>query len=148
MSDIEARVFRAVVDTSVVVAALRSREGASNAILRLIATRRIAALATPALFLEYEEVLKRPEHRAAHALDDKGIDGFLAALASVIEPVTVHIGWRPQLCDPADEMVLEAAINGRADAIVTFNAKDFIPAANRFGLLVLRPAGVLDKVRQ
>lgn len=92
--------------------------------------------------------MKRPEHRAVHLLDDGGIGGFLAALASAIEPVTVHISWRPQLRDPADEMVLEAAINGRADAIVTFNTKDFIPAANRFGLSVLRPADVLDKVRR
>jgi len=141
-------VLRAVIDTSVVVSALRSLEGASNTVLRLVARRRIVALATPALFLEYEEVLKRPEQRAGHLLDDESIARFLAALASAIEPVTVHIGWRPQLRDPADEMVLEAAINGRADAIVTFNAKDFEPAASRFGLSVLRPADVLDKVRR
>jgi putative PIN family toxin of toxin-antitoxin system len=140
-------VLRTVIDTSVVVAALRSREGASNEVLRLIATGRIAALATPALFLEYEEVLKRPEQRAVHGLDSREVEGFLMALASAIEPVTVHFGWRPQLHDPADEMVLEAAINGRADAIVTFNVRDFAPAATRFGLSTLRPAEALDEVR-
>src|ERR1700749_2807901 len=99
MSDMRPRVLRTVIDTSVVVAALRSREGASNALLRLVGTGQIRALATPALFLEYEEVLKRPEQRAAHGLDHHAVDRFLAALASAVEPVQVHIGWRPQLRD-------------------------------------------------
>jgi putative PIN family toxin of toxin-antitoxin system len=139
--------LRAVIDTSVVIAALRSRRGASSALLRLVATGRLATLATPALFLEYEEVLKRPAQRAVHGLDHGTIDTFLAALASAIEPVTVHIAWRPQLRDPSDEMVLEAAINGRADVIVTFNVKDFAPAA-RFGVSVRLPADVLKEARR
>jgi len=127
------------------VAALRSRTGASNEALRLVDLGREAALATPALFLEYEEVLMRPEQRASHGLSTQQVEGFLAALASAVEPVAVHIAWRPQLRDPADEMVLEAAINGRADAIVTFNVKDFIPAG-RFGTSVIRPADLLDRM--
>jgi putative PIN family toxin of toxin-antitoxin system len=138
-------VLRVVLDTSVVVAALRSRIGASNEVLRLVARRRITALATPALFLEYEDVLMRPEQSAVHGLNVREIERVLAALASAVEPVTVHIAWRPQLRDPSDEMVLEAAINGQADALVTFNVKDFIPA-KRFGLSVVRPADLLDKV--
>jgi putative PIN family toxin of toxin-antitoxin system len=130
------------------VAALRSRKGASNALLRLVARQQIVALATPALFLEYEEVLKRPEHLIAHGLDTDGIEGFLAAFASAIEPVTIHIGWRPQLRDPSDEMVLEAAINGRADAIVTFNLRDFAPAGPQFGISVLLPADALKETRR
>jgi putative PIN family toxin of toxin-antitoxin system len=138
-------VLRVVLDTSVLVSGLRSRTGASNEVLRLIATGRLAGVATPALFLEYEEVLLRPEQRTVHGLRPSQIERFLAALASALEPVTVHIGWRPQLRDPADEMVLEAAINGRADAIVTFNLKDFVPAA-RFGVSVVRPADVLHRI--
>jgi putative PIN family toxin of toxin-antitoxin system len=141
-------VLRAVIDTSVVVAALRSRQGASNALLRFVARRRLAALATPALFLEYEEVLKRSEHHAVHGLDHEEIDRFLAAFASAIEPVTIHIGWRPQLRDPSDEMVLEAAINGHAHAIVTFNTRDFAPAAQQFGISVLIPANALKEIRR
>jgi putative PIN family toxin of toxin-antitoxin system len=146
MSAINSPVLRVVLDTSVVVAALRSRAGASNEILRLVSQGRVVALATPALFLEYEDVLARPEQRTAHGLDDLGIGRFLQALASVIEPVTVHIGWRPQLRDPSDEMVLEAAINGGADAIVTFNVRDFVPAG-RFGITVMRPGDLLVRVR-
>jgi putative PIN family toxin of toxin-antitoxin system len=141
-------VFRAVIDTSVIVAALRSRLGASNAVLRLVGSGRVTALATPALFLEYEDVLKRAEQRAAHGLDEEGIERFMAALASTIEPVEVHFAWRPQLRDPSDEMVLEAAINGRADALVTFNVRDFAAAAARFRLAVRRPAELLDEIRR
>jgi putative PIN family toxin of toxin-antitoxin system len=139
-------VLRVVLDTSVIVAAFRSRLGASNELLRLAARGRITALATPALFLEYEDVLMRPEQRSVHGLGVRDVERVLASLASVVEPVTVHIAWRPQLRDPSDEMVLEAAINGRADALGTFNVDDFAPA-KRFGLSVARPADILDKVK-
>ena len=129
-----------------IVAGLRSRTGASNSILRLVAGEMIRLLATPGLFLEYEEVLKRPEQRAVHKLDTAHIDGFLSALAGAIEPVDVHIAWRPQLRDAADEMVLEAAINGRSDALVTFDVRDFAPAISRFRLRVVRPAEILKEV--
>jgi putative PIN family toxin of toxin-antitoxin system len=140
-------VFRLVLDTSVIVAALRSRLGASNAILRLIAEQKIRPLATPSLFLEYEAVLKRPEQRVAHKFDLPQIDQFLSALVSAIEPVEVHIAWRPQLRDPADEMVLEAAINGRADALVTFNVRDFVGVSERFGLKLFSPSELLNRMR-
>ena len=138
---------RVVLDTSVVVAGLRTRLGAGNAVLRLVANRRLVLLATPPLFLEYEDVLNRPEQRLAHGLAPERIDEFLAELAALIEPVEVHFLWRPQARDPNDEMVLEAAINGRADAVVTYNVRDFAVAAARFGISVLGPADLLKKVR-
>jgi putative PIN family toxin of toxin-antitoxin system len=139
---------RIVLDTSVVVAGLRTRLGAGNAVLRLVAERRLVLLATPPLFLEYEDVLKRPEHRLAHGLSPEAIDGFLAELAALVEPVEVHFQWRPQSRDPNDEMVLEAAINGQADALVTYNVADFAAAAERFRIAVLRPAELLKKVKK
>ena len=126
---------------------LRTRSGAGNAVLRLVADRRLVLLATRPLFLEYEDVLKRPEHRLAHGLAEEEIDEFLAELAALIEPVEVHFIWRPQARDPNDEMVLEAAINGHADALVTYNIRDFAPARSRFGILVLSAAELLKKVR-
>jgi putative PIN family toxin of toxin-antitoxin system len=137
------RYARVVLGTSVVVAALRSRSGASNALLRLVARREVVPLVTAALFLEYEEVLKRPEQRLAHGLELDRIDRFLAALASACEPVEIWFRWRPQLADPSDEMVLEAAVNAGADALVTHNVRDFAVAAQRFRLRVLRPGEVL-----
>ena len=139
--------MRIVLDTSAVVAGLRTRLGAGNAILRLVARRRLVLLATPPLFLEYEDVLKRPEHQLAHGLPPEAVDEFLAELAALIEPVEVHFQWRPQARDPNDEMVLEAAINGRADALVTYNIADFARAAERFRVPVLHPAKLLKKVK-
>ena len=138
---------KVVLDTDVIVAALRSATGGSNAVLREVAHGRLVPLATPALFLEYEAVLKRPEQRLAHGLELSDIDRFLAALASSCEPVEVSFQWRPQLSDANDEMVLEAAVNGRADALVTHNVRDFATGAARFGLRVLRPGEVLKELR-
>ncbi len=104
-------------------------------------------MATPPLFLEYEDVLKRPEHCLAHGLTPLEMDEFLAELAALIEPVEVHFQWRPQTRDPNDEMVLEAAINGEADAIVTYNVADFAEAGERFAIPILRPAELLKKVK-
>jgi putative PIN family toxin of toxin-antitoxin system len=138
---------RLVLDMSVIVAGLRSRRGAALALLRLIGERLITPLAAPALFLEYEEVLKRPEQRLATGLSIEQIDFFLAALSDAIEPVELHYRWRPQVQDPADEMVLEVAINGRADALVTHNVRDFEGGASRFAIPLLRPAEVLKRMR-
>lgn len=138
---------RVVLDTSVVVAALRSRSGAGNAVVRLVANRRLVPLATPPLFLEYEDVLKRPEHRLVHGLTPDEVDEFLAELAALIEPVEVHFQWRPQSRDPNDEMVLEAAINGAADVLVTYNVADLAIAWERFGIRVLSPPELLRKVK-
>lgn len=139
--------LRIVLDTSVVVAGLRTRFGAGNAVLRLVAQKRVRLLATPPLFLEYEDVLNRPEHRLVHGLSPDEIDEFLAELAALIEPVEVHFRWRPQTRDPNDEMVLEAAINGQADALVTYNVSDFAQARERFEISVMTPSDLLKKVK-
>jgi putative PIN family toxin of toxin-antitoxin system len=138
---------RIVLDTSVVVAALRSRLGAGNAVLRLVASGRLVALATPPLFLEYEEVLLRPEQRLAHGLTPHEVEDFLAEFAALMEPVELHFRWRPQSPDSSDEMVIEAAVNGRADAVVTYNIRHFLLPCRRFGVPVLTPAELLKKVK-
>ena len=138
---------RVVVDTSVVVAALRTRSGAGNAVLRLVANRRLVALATPPLFLEYEDVLKRPEQRLGHGLTIESVDEFLAEFAALLEPVEVHFLWRPQTRDANDEMVLEAAVNGRADALVTHNVRDFERAASKFELHIITPQQCLKEMK-
>lgn len=93
-------------------------------------------------------MLKRPEQRSVSGLILADIDRALAALAVAIEPVDVRFVWRPQLSDPNDEMVLEAAVNGRADALVTHNLGDFATAAPRFGLLVIPPGNLLERIRR
>ena len=96
--------IRAVLDTSVIVAGLRSRHGASNVILAKVARRELKPLVTTPLFLEYEAVLKRPEQQIATRLNPTQVDRFLAAFASAAEGIDTHFRWRPQLRDPADEL--------------------------------------------
>jgi putative PIN family toxin of toxin-antitoxin system len=138
--------MRVVLDTSVIVSALRSRHGASNRLLQMAILRRFRILATPALFLEYEEVLKRPLQCAVHGLSPERLNAFLTGLAGIIEPVRVFYQWRPQMQDADDEMVLESALNGRAEAIVTHNLGDFRPAATKFHLRVVRPADFVKEM--
>jgi putative PIN family toxin of toxin-antitoxin system len=139
---------RIVLDTSVVVAGLRTRSGAGNAVLRLVASRRLVLQASAPLFLEYEDALQRAEQRLAHGLTLDQVDEFLAELAALVEPVELHFRWRPQVRDLNDEMVLETAINGRADALVTYNIADFAAAGRRFRIPVLPPADLLRKVKR
>jgi putative PIN family toxin of toxin-antitoxin system len=130
---------RIVLDANVLVSAVRSALGPSFALIQVIRAGGITMCCNPALFLEYEDVLKRPLQRAASGLTVGDINEILMDLASHIEPVNAHYRWRPQLRDPSDEMVLEAAVNANVDAIVTYNLRDFKPAAN-FGIRVLSPA--------
>jgi predicted nucleic acid-binding protein len=71
---------------------------------------------------------------------------LLDAVASVSEPVRPAFLWRPSLRDADDDMVLEVAVNGRANAIVTFNRRDFLPATERFGIEVLSPGATIERL--
>lgn len=139
--------MRVVLDTSVLVAAGRSRNGASFALLRALRANRFRMLVSVPLFLEYEAVLKRPEQLAVGRRSAAMVDAFLDALVLRVEPVHLFYLWRPQLRDPADEMVLETALNGRTEALVTFNVDDFT-AARRFALPVLTPAAFLQQLNK
>lgn len=135
--------MRCVLDTDVVVAAMRSPQGASAALLLAALDGRIELAANVALVLEYEAVCSRDEHLLASGLSAPEVQRFLDGVAALVHPVTSHFIWRPQLKDPGDEMVLEAAVNGMADAIVTFNQRDYGPAPLRFGVETLLPREVL-----
>ena len=112
------KIPRVVLDTNVLVAASRSRNGASFALLLALKNGQFTALASVPLMLEYEAVLKRPEQLAVSERTEVTTDAFLDALSLFIETVHLHYLWRPQLRDPADEMVLETALNGRAEVLV------------------------------
>ncbi len=139
-----------VLDTNVLVASLRSRQGASFQILTLIieGAPRFQILLSVPLFLEYEAVLKREEQLVANRLQLQDIDDILNMLAYRGKEVKISYSWRPQLPDPKDEMVLEVAINGQADALITFNQTDFWPAASRFHLEILSPKLFYEQLKR
>jgi putative PIN family toxin of toxin-antitoxin system len=139
--------MRLVLDTDVVVAAMRSPSGASAAILLAALDARIELCANVALMIEYEAVCLREEHMSAAMLTEKEVRTYLDTIASLVIPVRSHFLWRPQLRDPNDEMVLEAAVNGVARAIVSFNIKDFGDKPAQFGLRLLLPREALGHIR-
>ena len=127
--------------------AMRSPGGASAAILREARQDRVTLLVSVPLAIEYEATCSEPEHLAA-GLSEREVEIFLDAVLAMAEPVKTHFLWRPQLRDPGDEMVLETAVNGQADALVTFNVRDFGSVPERFGIEVMIPCEASRKVRR
>lgn len=139
--------MRVGLDTDQLVAAMRSPTGASAAFLEGALDGRVRLLANLALVLEHEAVCGRSEHLAGAGLSVEEAGAFLDAVASLIEPVESHFFWCPQLRDPSDEMVLEAAVNGQADAIVAFNHRDFGDSPLGLGIKVLLPRDALRSLK-
>ncbi|NBC34803.1 MAG: putative toxin-antitoxin system toxin component, PIN family [Alphaproteobacteria bacterium] len=139
---------RLTLDTDVVVAALRSPSGAFAGLLRMIDEGQAVMLLSVPLLLEYEAVCTLSKHRSASGLSSSEVESFIDWIAAMSEEVSILYQWRPQLRDADDEMVLETAVNGQADMLVTFNAKDFGNAPGLFGIGVSSPAAALRRVRQ
>jgi predicted nucleic acid-binding protein len=135
-----------VLDTNGFVAAMRSPEGASAALIMRRGKGQVTLLANVALALAYEATCQREEHAAAAELSAAEVGIFVDAVLAMVEPVESHYLWRPLLRDPADELALEAAANGNATAIVTFSQRDFGAVPLRFGVEVLTPAAMLRRI--
>ena len=138
--------MRLVIDTNVIVAAVRSPAGVSAELLRQARARVVKPLASVTLAVENLAVCLQDEHELASGLTVAEMGQFLDAVIALAEPVNSWFLWRPQLRDASDELVLEAAVNGRAAAIVTFNSRDFLPAAQLFGVEIWTPKQTLEKL--
>lgn len=128
--------LRVVLDTNIVVAALRSRQGASAAVVLRAGLGEFEFCLSVALFLEYEGAVKRPT--SGVKIPIAAIDDILDHLAAVGRHQEIFFLWRPTLPDPGDDHVLEVAVAGQCDAIVTYNRRAF-GGAERFGIRVLSP---------
>lgn len=135
-----------MLDTDVLVAAVRSDTGASRLLLTAGLGRRYQVLASVPLMLQYESVLTRSEHLVAAGISETDVQVLLDAIALVATPVRISYLWRPTLPDPDDDLVLETAVNGHAEVVVTFNRRHFDPAAARFGIEILAPAEAVRRL--
>jgi putative PIN family toxin of toxin-antitoxin system len=135
---------RVILDTCILYSALRSSVGASFHIISSLPERKFQPIVSTPLFLEYEDVLHRP-HQFPH-LTGRDIDDFLDFVASVCEFRKINFLWRPFLPDPKDDLVLEVAVAGQVDAIVTYNRKDFV-GSGQFGIRIVSPKDFIKEVR-
>ena len=129
-----------VLDSNVLVAALRSRRGASFQLLKLLRGGRFEVAVSVPLVLEYEAVLRR--HARELGLARNEADGLVDYLCDVGYRQTIHFLWRPTLTDPRDEFILELAVAANCSAIVTHNVRDFA-GASRFRLHIMKPGDFL-----
>ena len=138
--------IRLVLDTDVLYAGLRSAQGASRQLLLSVLDRQAAVLLSTSLMLEYETVLTRSAFLEEAGMTANDVLSFLDDFAGICVPVAFDYRWRPLATDADDDLVLETAINGGADAIATFNLADLADGAARFGILTGRPATILKRM--
>ena len=138
--------LRVVLDTSVIVSALRSRNGASFQLVEGVIAGRLTAIVSAPLVDEYAEVLKRPEQAKVHGLDAADIDAFIGGFIAdaLISEWSLEDEWVLK-ADPEDAMVAQTAYVGRADHLVTHNIRDFAEVAHRIS--VLTPGALLRRLR-
>jgi putative PIN family toxin of toxin-antitoxin system len=135
---------RVVIDTCVLVAALRSRRGASYRLLQLIDTGRFAMHISVPLALEYESAAARLVGETDLSTTD--IDDILDYICAVANHRPIFYLWRPFLRDPGDDMVLELAVSAGCDFVVTHNRQDFEGAEEQFNVRILSPRDLLRLV--
>ena len=135
--------YRVILDTNVVLAALRSQAGASYRLLFTIGHPRWQAVITPAVMYEYEDLVRRPGN--APGLSRQDITNILDLIYRESHRQLVWFSWRPLSSDPGDDAILEAAIVGGCDYVVSFNERH-LRAARKFGIEVLKPADLLKLI--
>jgi putative PIN family toxin of toxin-antitoxin system len=139
--------MRVVIDTDVLLSAFLSSAGASRQLVLDALDKKFQLLLSTPLLVEYESVLHRPQHLARARATDAEVTEILDALAGLCIPVVFDYNWRPTGAHADDELVIETAINGHADAIATFNLKDMRNAGARFGFQAERPGSLIRRMR-
>lgn len=134
---------RIVIDTNVLIASLRSQYGASHKLLLLLGCGKFEIVLSVPLITEYEEAAKRLV--GDKSLTNQDVDDILDYLCSVAVPKKIFYLWRPLLRDPKDDMILELAVSGGCDAIVTYNKKDF-KGAETFGIPLMTAKEFLQAI--
>lgn len=134
---------RVVIDTNVLVSALRSRRGRSYRLLSIVDSGKFQPCLSVSLVLEYEAAAKRLCRKGGLTTD--AVDTIIDYLCRVSTHCRIHYLWRPMLRDPNDDMVLEVAVAAQAHFIVTCNRDDFAAAAG-FGIRIVSPTELLIQI--
>jgi putative PIN family toxin of toxin-antitoxin system len=137
--------MKIVLDTSVLVAAARSRNGASFKLISMLPIPEIEIALTIAVYTEWQAVMTRPENLPDGATADDAL-AFLRYLASIAHLQDVYFLWRPFSRDPDDDMIVECAVSAGCDYIVTHNVKDF-RRVEELNVQVATPAEILNLLR-
>lgn len=132
-----------VLDTNVIVSALRSQRGASYKLVMLVGRANFEINLSVPVLLEYEDAAKRLLGQIA--LTENDINNILDYLCGMAHEREVFYLWRPFLKDPKDDMILELAVSAQCEAIITYNKKDFV-GVEQFGLQVMTPKEFLEKI--
>ena len=135
--------YQVVMASNVFISALRSRRGPSFRMLSLIGTGKFDISLSVPLVLEYEQVARRSRWRNKPSWGY--VSNILDYLCDAGHKHEIHFLWRPRERDPKDDMVLEVAVAGRCDCIVTYNKRDFAEAKS-FGLELLTPKEFLVRI--
>ena len=135
--------YRIVIDTNVMVAALKSKRGASYKLLSIIDQDKFQISISVPLIIEYEYALKRTDLNIL--LTESEIDDILDYICQIADKREIFYLWRPYLKDPKDDMVLELAVESESDYIITYNQKDF-QGVSKFGIKTLTPKAFLKKI--
>ena len=130
------KMYKIVIDTNVIVSALKSRNGYSFRLLSIYDDERFHISISVPLILEYEDAIKREKSKIG--LINEDIEAILDYICSIGKKREIYYLWRPYLKDPKDDMVLELAVESESDFIITFNKSDF-KGIDRFGINVLTP---------
>lgn len=134
-----------VIDTNVVIAALRSKRGASAKLLSLVGTELFEIHDSVPLVLEYEEVIQR--QRIELGLSVSEVSDFIDSLCAIAQHHQIYFLWRPSLPDADDELILELAVSARCDYIVTHNTDDF-KGVEQFGVKAISPKEFLSIISE
>lgn len=132
-----------VIDTSVIVAGLCSRNGSAFRLLKLVGSEQFNIHLSVPLVLEYEEVLLRELPNLV--INDSDIQDFIDFHCAVATHHQIFFLWRPYLRDPKDDMVLELAVKAGCDSVVTYNMRDFA-GIEKFGINAIVPAKFLESI--
>jgi len=138
--------MKVVIDTSVWISALITKESKARALLRLVFQAKLYPQMSEALFREYEEVMKRKKIQSLTPLSPLEQNELFEAYLSTCTWNEIYYMWRPNLKDENDNFLVELAVASGAEALITYNVKDFKNAELIFKHMIATPEDFIKEI--